>query len=460
MIVHCRYFVAVFAAAVTVVGLSEPIGASKVVRFDVAVVGGGVAGVPAALASARAGARTVLIERGAQVGGSMTVGGVTFPGLFHAWGRQVIAGIGWEMVTNAVAEAGGALPDFAGDVGAEHWRHQIRVNPFVWTALAEEKLGAAGVLLRYHTAPAKVERKDGRWRMMLSSDGELSCVDATVLVDATGNGALAALCGAERLGGETARQPGGFTYLVNPHAKSSDLDIPRLERLREEAIQKGTLKKDDLCRGVRFFVDECNAMLSGFSKGPDHGTTIANYVDGADNSTADSRAETNLRGRASMLRVYRFLRSSPGLEKSEIVWSASEVGVRETWRVKGDYVLTGDDYVSGRRFDDAICHSFYPIDVHSSGAGVVPRHLARGVVPQIPYRALLAANVTNVLVAGRCLSADRIANSAVRVQATCMATGQAAGEAAAFAALQGCDVRDLPVAELKSRLSVRGAIVP
>lgn len=428
--------------------------------YDVCVVGGGPAGIAAALQAGRAGVRTVLVERGFQVGGNMTTGGVNWPGLFHAWGRQVIDGCGWELVTNCVALAGGTLPDFTTDPGAEHWRHQIRVNGPLFVALAEEKLTAAGVEIRYHTAPSAAVWKKDAWRIELDACGERQTVQATVLVDATGNGALAALCGARRMRGPEACQPGSYTYLLDPHADVADLDMPRLEAARREAVKDGRLEETDIARGVAFLVRESNAVLKGFPKGPDHGTTIANYVDGADNTTSDLRTRTNLRGRAAMLRTYRFLRSQPGLEKTTVVWTSPEVGVRETWRVEGDVILTGEDYASGRRFDDAICHGFYPIDLHSAKDGVSPKHQRKGTFPTIPLRALLVKGTENLLVAGRCISADRQAHSAVRVQATCMATGQVAGQLAALAARGKTGVRDVPLASLRHALGHSGAIVP
>ena len=427
---------------------------------DVLVVGGGVAGTAAALQAGRAGARTLLVEQGFQVGGNMTTGGVNWPGLFFAWGRQVVDGCGWELVTNCVALAGGALPDFRRDPGAEHWRHQVRVNAPLWVALAEEALGKAKVGLRYHTSPSAVEATSDGWRVTLQAGGETTVVRTKVLVDATGNGAVAALAGVRRLRDVGETQPGSFTFLFNPHVKSKELDVKTLEGNLAAAIAKGELLPTDIARGVRFLVDESNAMLSGFADGPDHGTTVANYIVGADNSTAALRTDTNCRGRASMLRAYRFLKRQPGLEKLTLVACSPEVGVRETWRVEGDYVLTGDDYAEGRVFPDSVAYVFYPVDVHSATTGVQPKHLKRGTVPTVPLRSLVAKGVRNLLVAGRCRSADRVANSGLRVQAACMATGQAAGEAAALAAERGCDVRDVPLAELKRRLVRTHHVVP
>lgn len=434
--------------------------AAAVETYDVCVVGGGAAGIAAALQAGRAGAKTLLVERASQVGGNMTTGGVNWPGLFHAWGRQIIDGCAWELVTNCVALADGVLPDFASDPGRRHWKHQVRINIPLFVALAEEKLSAAGVEIRYHTSPSRAERKDGRWNLALSADGEAQEVSAAVLVDATGNGTLAALCGGRRMRDPKACQPGSFTYLMNPYARSENLDFKKIDEEHRRAIAEGRLEKSDISRGVRFLVNESNAMLDCFIGGPDHGTTAANYVAGADNSTAGLRTRTNMRGRASMLRTYRFLRSLPGLEKTSVVWMSPEVGVRETWRVEGDVVLSGADYAAGRFFPDAVCYSFYPIDIHTVEDGVKPRHLERGTFPTVPLGALVVRGVEGVLVAGRCISTDRFANSAVRVQATCMATGQVAGEAAALAAGLGCDVRRIPLDRLRDRLRASGAIVP
>lgn len=444
--------------AVLSVVLHHP--AAGVESYDVCVVGGGVAGVAAALQAGRAGAKTLLVEQAAMVGGNMTSGGVTWPGLFHAWGRQVIDGCGWELVTNCVAVAGGSLPDFTHDVGAEHWKHQVRINAPLWVALAEEALAKAGVEIRYHTAPAAAKTTDDGWELTLSATGEALRLKARVLIDATGNGTLAALCGGRRMRDPEACQPGSFTYLVNPHADEAKLDWPKIEQAARAAVKDGRLEPYDMRYGVRFLVHESNVVLSGFANGPDHGTTIANYVDGADNSTAELRTRTNLRGRASMLRVFRFLKTQPGLEQTTLVEMAGEVGVRETWRVEGEYVLTGDDYASGRVFDDSVCYAFYPIDMHAAKTGIQPKHLKRGTVATVPLRALVAKGPHNLLVAGRCISTDRPANSAARVQATCMATGQATGEVAALAAKLGCDVRNVPLDQLRERLRASGAIVP
>ena len=207
------------------------------------------------------------------------------------------------------------------------------------------------------------------------------------------------------------------------------------------------------------------SLVEGDTRDPVFGFThfaalLTNYVPDADDSDADARTRTNLEGRRRMLRLFRFLKRQKGFEKIVLESCAAETGVRETTRVAGDYVLTGDDYVSGRVFPDSLCYSFYPIDLHSTEGGVQPKPLEPGVKPTVPYRCLLPKGVDHVLVAGRCFSADRVAMSAARVQATCMATGQAAGEAAALAAKRGVAPRDLPAGDIKAGLRARGCIVP
>ena len=163
----------------------------------------------------------------------------------------------------------------------------------------------------------------------------------------------------------------------------------------------------------------------------------------ADSSTSETHTLTNSRGRESFLRMIRFLKPLPGFEKLRIERLQPETGVRETYRIVGEMTVTREDYVSGRKFPDAVAYSFYPIDLHDE-QGVRPKPLAESVVPTIPLGALIPKGSRNVLVAGRCLSSDRLANSALRVQASCMAMGQAVGVTAALAARSGSTPSRVP----------------
>ncbi|MDA3926742.1 MAG: FAD-dependent oxidoreductase [Kiritimatiellae bacterium] len=415
------------------------------ISCDVVVVGGGSAGVPAAIQSGKAGAKTVLLETAHQIGGNTTTGGVNFPGLFHAWGKQVIAGAGWDIVTNSVAIDGARLPDFTKPTGRRHYLHQVLINIPLYVALSEEALLNAGVTIKYHTAPMTIVSDKNGWVVTTSAIGETRKIQCKQIIDCTGNGAVAGILGLKRLQ-EDERQPGTFVYRIKPNADLSKIDSKMVQARYNVALKSGAVHKNDTRWGIMSFL-----------KG---GGNTANYVEGADNSTSDLRIDTNIRGRQAMLRMLRFFKSVPGLEKVKLLSMSPEVGIRETYRVQGEYLITKDDYVSGTVFPDSLCYAFYPIDLHDKKSGVHPAHLKEGVVATVPLRALIPKGSKNLLVAGRCLSSDRLANSALRVQATCMATGQAAGAAAALAAKQGVTPGEVPIEEIKALLRTSGAIVP
>ncbi|MDH3584835.1 MAG: FAD-dependent oxidoreductase, partial [Phycisphaerae bacterium] len=131
---------------------------------DVLVVGGGTAGTIAAIQAGRAGARTLLLERNSQLGGATTTGGVAFPGLFDAWGKQVIAGIGWELVRDSVELDDGPLPDFS-KVPKRHWQNQVLVNQFLYAILAEDKCEQAGVEIAYYEFPYAIRSTSTGWEV-------------------------------------------------------------------------------------------------------------------------------------------------------------------------------------------------------------------------------------------------------------------------------------------------------
>lgn len=191
------------------------------------------------------------------------------------------------------------------------------------------------------------------------------------------------------------------------------------------------------------------------------GGANATHVIATNGETSAGRTAHELEGRRVVLRIYRFLRTLPGLENLRLDWVAAETGVRESVTIIGRESVTVDDYVSGRVWPDAVCHSFYPIDVHQpDGDGIDIRPLAFGVVPSIPRGALIPADHDYICVAGRSVAGDQEANSAYRVQATSMATGQAAGALAALSVHLDCGLSDVPQDRLRALLRRHGAIVP
>ena len=427
-------------------------------RYDVVVVGGGPAGVVAAIQAARAGARTALVEKNGILGGTTVTAAVNFPGLFHAWGRQIIAGIGWEIVEETVRRGGAELPDFGADPGPAHWLHQIRVNRFVYASVLDDLCLAAGVRLRLHEMPAAVrplppaaaggERGTSRLALVVTGKSGLEVLHTGTVVDATGDADVAGMMGYARH--KSARlQPGTLIYGLDGY----DLDRVDVEALAEEhaaALAAGEILPTDHKAGRPPLYRELS-----------QGGGSCNHIVDIDGSTSPSRTAAELKGRAAVGRVYRLLRRVPGCESLRVSFVAGECGVRETWRIAGEREVTAASYTSGFVWPDAIGYSFYPIDIHQPDSIEIDiRPLARGVVATIPYGALVPAGSDHLLVAGRSIAGDQAANSAYRVQATCMATGQAAGAAAALAVQGARSVRAVDPAALRATLAAHGAIIP
>ena len=186
----------------------------------------------------------------------------------------------------------------------------------------------------------------------------------------------------------------------------------------------------------------------------------SNHIVGINAVDSAGKTRMEIEGRRSIRRIYNFLRKQPGLEHVEFHIKSGECGVRETRMIVGEKTITVEDYLAGRRYDDSVCYAFYPVDLHDAKHGLVNESLKPGVVPTVPLGALIPKNSKGFLAAGRILSSDRLANSALRIQATCMATGQAAGAAAALAVRDHLEPRDVPFSELRTLLEENGAIVP
>ncbi len=423
--------------------LAKPYTISKqTLETDILVIGGGTAGVIAAIQAGRAGRRTVLLENGSMLGGTTTVAGVAFPGIFFAWGKQVISGIGWELVQETVALNDDKLPDFSIPHGRQHWHHQVRLNGPLYALLAEEKCIEAGVQIRFYETPVKITSRKNGWSVISVGKGTETEIRCNQLIDCTGNAYAASIAGF-RLLREAETQPGTLMFRIGGYDHRK-LDMDMVRKRYADAINRG-----ELVKGEFYNID---ALLREAGDNVQH-------IAGADSTTSSTHTVANIKGRSSLLRTVRFLRTLPGLEKLKILDMQNETGVRETYRIDGLYQVTHDDYVTGRVFEDAVSYSYYPIDLHDAH-GVVPKQLKEGMVPTVPLRALIPKGSRNFLVAGRCISSDRLANSALRVQASCMGMGQAAAAAAVLANIQGKTPSGVSLSDLKKLLEEHGAIVP
>lgn len=432
-------------------------------QYEVVVVGGGTAGVVAAVQAARAGARTLLVEKTGQLGGTVTSGGVNAPASFHGWGRQVIAGIGWELVTRALREDGRDPAEVQpggsafGQDGSRPNPVHIRINAPLFALLCDEAVRRAGAALRFHTmlAAAAWQPEDGDgggWRLTLCGKEGLSEVTAAVLIDASGDANAVQLAGfpVER---PEELQPATPVVRFTGY-EPADLDEVALRRAIREAVAEGAFQPWEFGWGGEHAEDRLLGRLRrGFGN--------ALHVPGLDGVTSEGRSRMEQAGHELVLRLYRWLRRQPGLEGLRITEMAPEVGVRETVVIQGKRRVTVEEYLAGHVYEDAVCYSFYPVDIHClDGKGTRNRPVQEGAVPTLPRGAMLPAGSRNLLAPGRHACGDREANSSYRVEAPCMAMGQAAGALAVLAARAGCDVEAVPMPELRCLLREHEAIVP
>ena len=413
---------------------------------DVIVIGGGSAGVIAAIQAARAKADTLLVEKTGTLGGTLTNAMVNFPGIFQAWGKPVIAGIGWELVEQTLREAGDPMPDYSLPAN-QFFRHQVSVNPYLFAALADEALHLAGVRVLQHTMVATVAFTGGLWHVTLCTKTGLQTVQSKTLVDCTGDANVVSLAGFPVDVLEDF-QPATLIYRVGGYDIAT-LDFEAIERAADEALKRGELLETD----------------SGWKAGGNVASFLrwgggnANHLPGINARDSEGKTALEHAGKQAFLRLFRFLKKQPGLAGLKVLFMAAETGVRETTVIRGCHRITGAEYKEGVAYPDGLCHAYYPVDSHLR-VGIHLEHLKPGVVPSIPRRALIPEGSVNLAVAGRSLSSDREANSALRVQAPCMAMGQAAGAMAALASKTGVPMLDLDMAAIHRLLQEHHAIVP
>jgi len=427
-------------------------------NYDVAVFGAGVSGLCAAIQAARLGKRTLLVEKNGMIGGTMTMAAVDRPAMFHAWGRQIIRGIGWELVERTLRECGSPAPEWKNLDTRDHVGGGIPVNPLIFAAVADEVLAQCGALLALHSMAATVRFEEDAWRILLAGKSGPREIRASMLVDCTGDADLVALAGGGfQNSGEC--QPASFSVLLGNYDPDR-LDYAALAAAMAEAARKGELEPGDIWWPAGAFPESETAQKTLLRYYLGRRGMNANHIAMPDADAPDARTRLELAGRASVLRAYRFLRKQPGLERLTLTPVGSECGVRESRRILGKVTVTEADYCGGRCFDDAVCYSFYPIDLHCMRSDLIVKHLPENTLPTVPRGALVPESLPRMLVAGRSISSDRLANSALRIQATCMATGQAAGALAALAEKAAGDAMAVPVEDLRRILREHDAIVP
>lgn len=395
-------------------------------EYDVVVAGGGMAGIGAAVASARAGAKTALIEYNPFLGGNATAGFVLKFHGFEFRGIQVVRGIPLELVER-MQQRGGArrLGSYDG----------IMFDPEVCKSALDDLVASSGCDVALYAHATELFRLDsGRLGVLVEGRCAASVYACAVLVDAAGDGRLAVSAGGR------VRRGRELDEAMQAMAVSFRMGGVR------------PFERDD----VRAAMDAAHARgelppfggpwIDFFNLHPRRRDEVLVNTLRAWGNAADSRHLTraSVDGRKDACRLADVLRRSvPAFRDAYILDTSTAVGVRETNHMCGDYTLTADDVLSGRRFEDGIAAGMWSIDIHSPVPSCAWRSTPLRDYYTIPYRCLLPNGVENVLVPGRAVAATHEAWASARVMATCMAMGQAAGTAAAVAVRNGVTPRQL-----------------
>lgn len=454
--------------------------------FDVIVTGGGPAGIVAAIAAARSGARTLLVEGAGFVGGVAAMG-LPFQGVFTNAEERIIEGIGGELMRRLI-DIGAAADVRNVGVGPPRGRGSPKFNarwisyhPEALKYMALEMLHEAGVELLLHTSISGVVAQDGHvngLRVENKSGGRE--LRAACIVDCTGDGDIAALGGASfEKGSAGSLQPMTMTFVMSRVDLQATVAAGRAVRLPHEVVEGSEawrspgfgsydvdLKPD--ADALKKAFPEYGAILTEVNMkdlcdGVFYGGNMV-HIPGFDGSDGAQLSQAEFESRRLVFRLGLFMREHvPGFERAHMVSTSARIGVRETRRILGDYLLSDEDVIEGRRFDDVVTLGGYRVDIHGYDGGPVYVEPGKGTQIRglgsydIPYRILLPKGVHNVVMAGRCVSASHVAQGSLRVMGTAMGMGHAAGTAAAMAALQGVSPRDLAVPELQRMLRQQGA---
>lgn len=470
--------------------IPRPVSLNLPVRYpvDVLVAGGGPAGAAAALAVARSGASVLLVENGGFLGGSATAAQVPAFCPFSDKKRAIVRGIGWEVLTEMLRRDDRPIPD--PDDPKKARMDWVPIFPETLKCVYDDLCEAAGVRVLFHTSVAS-----GQWTVASKPDGSealatdhsplttvvlankdgLSLAEARVFIDCTGDGDLAARAGCAFEEGDANGETQGMTlcFTVAGGSRTKYLEYVNAtgDGYLTQLIARAKAAGD-------YDLPDASLVGMGFKTETVAGCNLG-HVYGKRSTDAQSLSDAEREGRRVVQKLLPFLRKYvPGQESLFLVSTGPRIGVRESRRIVGEYRLTVDDYLACRSFPDDIARNAYFIDLHAASTETAARarsisdaeneraerrhyELPPGESHGIPFRCLVPKGVRNLLVAGRCLSADRAVQGAVRVMPVCFALGEAAGVAAALAARDtDGDVRAVSIEAVQARLREGGAYLP
>lgn len=447
-------------------------------EFEVVVVGGGTAGSIAAIAAARAGAKTLVIEKSGTLGGVLGLG-MSFLGPADAEGFYSLGGIGREAVDRIRAKGGATQPAPEPKLGSIMAQDPELLKLELLTMALD-----AGVELLFHTLVVGADVEDGRIASLeVAHKAGLESVRATTVVDCSGDADVVALAGGEFCLGRASdrlSQPASRIFRLGnvdvgrmfDHLEAHPEDRMGAKGEKRQPYPIDYLRKTPGATLEGFVSLIRQAKAAGDFTIPRSGMIVYTFPDrdevginltrsqGMDWSDPDSITRAEVETQLQMAEALRFVRKYvPGFESAYISSAPHQLGVRESRHIIGSYTLDRDDVLSGRSFDDQIGRCSYPFDIHDvqKGGGITLYRITRSF--GIPLRCLFPNGLLNVAVGGRCISADHAAASSIRGQAACMVTGHAAGAAAAMAVARDCDPADLPATDVQALVESEGALL-
>lgn len=429
-------------------GVQEPPRSTRIARqVDVLVVGGGTSGISAAIAAARLGAKVLLVERHGFLGGTATAAMVgCFCGVYtcgpDSTHQLLVGGIGKEAMDRLETVGGGYK-----------YRHRFQVDHEVFKTVLDHWAAEAGVDLLLHAVVVEVLLSRGAVRgVVVEHKGGREAILAGRIIDASGDGDVAALAGVPFEKGDAEgrlQAPTMVFYMGN-------VDVERAMRVTEGEIRRLLI---DVTAAGEF---DFPRFSGSFSPTPQPGKVHVNMsrVAGVDGTDPWSLTAGTIEGHRQVDSFARFLvKYIQGFENARVDAIAPQLGIRETRRIMGEYVLTREDVLGARKFGDAICRSSWPIEDHSQGTETIRLHLPGDDYYHVPYRCLVPLEIDELLIAGRCVSATHDGQASVRVMGPGMSTGQAAGTAAVLSLRQGKPPRRLGGDAVQAGLAAAGALI-
>jgi hypothetical protein len=427
-------------------------------EYDIAVLGGGPAGIAAAVAAARAGRHTLLVERYGFLGGMGTAAGVTnFCGLHanvHGEMRRVVQGIASGLLARIDRLGGLNTPHLVlGKIFAQAY------DTAAYKIAADDLLIHHKVDILFHALGAGVVMHDEKRInvLLVETRAGRQAIRADIFIDCSGDGDLAAWAGAPfEVGDGDGRMlyPSMMFRLNGIDPERAGEAWRTIPQLMEQAEASGTHKFPRKAAIVRPQRSGIEWRVNFTQLAREDGNAISGIE-------PDDLTRGEIEGRRQAVDAFQFLRTVPGFEKSYIVDIPPQLGIRETRRVKGGYRLSGDDVLGCASFADSIGVNGWPIEAHVAGDVIFkfpPIPESRGF-NELPYRMLVPEGFDNLMVAGRCASMTHEGQSAARVSGACFAMGEAAGTAAALALSGNRSPRDVVIERLQDALRQQGAFI-